>query len=576
MRALGLRANSRPAWVALIGAWTVGVAALILWITRTSSPVLREQLKTLQFWSLESCLVIGAASGFMIVGDVWRHLGREHAVRMVALAALAVALTVFVAPRTNRIYYDEQIYQSIGHNMADLRLAQMCLDGNVQYGRLECVAGEYNKQPYAYPHLLSLAYRLGGVGSGWAFAINALAMALTVAAVYFVVLVLFKDGLSAFFAGLIIALTPHQLLWSATAAVEPLASLACVGAVAAVAHFIANRTTAALLAAGVAAAYAVQFRPESFLIVVVVGFLLLRLAPEELKGQRLWWVGLVCFALIAVHLAHLFAIRNEGWGTTAARFSLQYVAPNFNVNGRFYAGDERFPVVYTLLAFWGLMTAGAATFRFAMVLYFALFFVVGLLFYAGSYDYGADVRYSVLTYPPLAILAGLGAGRITRLINRWRPLFVARRAVAAGLAFQFLWYAPLVRATTQEAWAARADVMFAQLVAPDLPRNSLVLTHNPGMFHLWGVNAAQMFLVVDNPARLHFLVSRYAGGVYMHWNFWCNVADPAQQEMCSKVASMSPGVVFREYREQDQRFSFLRMAAPEPKREPSRIDGHGH
>ena len=47
-------------------------------------------------------------------------------------------LTLFVAPRTNRIYYDEQIYQSIGQNLADLRLAQMCNDGSVEYGRLQC------------------------------------------------------------------------------------------------------------------------------------------------------------------------------------------------------------------------------------------------------------------------------------------------------------------------------------------------------------------------------------------------------------------------------------------------------
>ena len=73
------------------------------------------------------------------------------------------ALTLFVAPRTNRIYYDEQIYQSIGQNLADLRLAQMCNDGTVEYGRLQCFSGEYNKQPYAYPHLLSLVYRVFGV-----------------------------------------------------------------------------------------------------------------------------------------------------------------------------------------------------------------------------------------------------------------------------------------------------------------------------------------------------------------------------------------------------------------------------
>ena len=45
--------------------------------------------------------------------------------------ALGVGLTVGVAPRTNRIFYDEQIYQNVGQNLADLRRAQMCNDGAV-------------------------------------------------------------------------------------------------------------------------------------------------------------------------------------------------------------------------------------------------------------------------------------------------------------------------------------------------------------------------------------------------------------------------------------------------------------
>jgi hypothetical protein len=332
-----------------------------------------------------------------------------------------------------------------------------------------------------------------------------------------------------------------------------------VTAVAAAAHFVSTRSTRALIAAAAAAAYAIQFRPESLLILVVLAFLVLSIAPDEIGRQRFWWAGLLCLVLLSVHLAHLFAIRNEGWGTSAARFSLQYVAPNFSVNGRFYAGDERFPAVYSLLAVAGLLSAGLVRQRFAMLLYFVAFFGVTLLFYAGSYNYGADVRYSVMTYPPLAILAGLGAAQLTRLIGRWRRAALARRAVIAGLAFQFLWYAPLVRATTAEAWAARADVRFAESAASQLPPDSLVLTHNPGMFHLWGVNAAQMFTVVDNPAALQFLARRHAGGVYLHWNFWCNVADPVQQEVCRKVAAMTPLDVFREHREHDQRFALLRI-----------------
>ncbi len=86
--------------------------------------MLREQLKTIQFWSLEACVILGLALGALVARDHFKRLGRRDRLRMAGLAALALALTLFVAPRTNRIYYDEQIYQSIGQNLADLKLAQ--------------------------------------------------------------------------------------------------------------------------------------------------------------------------------------------------------------------------------------------------------------------------------------------------------------------------------------------------------------------------------------------------------------------------------------------------------------------
>ena len=553
---------SGRAWVALAAAWLVAFAGLLTWLLGTSTGSLREELKSFQFWSLEACVFLGVALGAVILRDLVRELDRSDGRRMAILAALAVGLTVFVAPRTNRIYYDEQIYQSVGQNLADLRLAQVCNDGTVEYGRLQCSSGEYNKQPYGYPHVLSLAYRLFGVGPSTAFVVNRAVMAATVCSVYLLVLILFSDREAAFFAGLLVALTPEQLVWSATAAVEPSASLACVVALLAAAHACRSRSIVTLAGAAVAAAYAVQFRPESILILPVIGLLAWQRLRDELTRPRLWWAGLLFLALVAVHLAHMFAVRNIGWGTNEARLSLRYVVENLRVNGRFYLGDARFPLAFTLLAMIGLPARRFRTERLAVVLYFFLFFGIGLLFYAGSYNYGADVRYSLMTYPPLAILGGLGSARAVKWLARLGPRLAARDLVTIALAFQFLWYAPLVRATTEEAWAARADVRFAQSFAPDLPGNSYVLTHNPGMFHVWGANAGQMSIVVTNPSYLKFLAARYTGGVYVHWNFWCNVQDPVQQEVCRKALAIEPVELVREHRERDQRYTFYRFKMP--------------
>ena len=225
-------------------------------------------------------------------------------------------------------------------------------------------------------------------------------------------------------------------------------------------------------------------------------------------------------------------------------------------------GDERFPFIYTGLALLGLAGRDWLAERTALVVYWLAFFGIDLLFYAGSYNYGADVRYSLLTYPPLAVLGGLGAARLSTALGRVLPGAGGRQAVTAGLLFQFLWYVPVVRATTEEAWAARADVRFAAAFAAELPPTSYVLTHNPAMFHVWGINAGQMSLATVNPPQIDYLGMRYPGGVYVHWNYWCNAADPTQQKYCHAALGIVPSTLSREYRERDYRFAFYRLSLP--------------
>ena len=363
--------------------WVAVVAALLTWVLGTPPAALREQLKILQFWSLETCVFLGLAVSTAVLEDLRGLLDRRDILSMALLMALAVGLTVGLAPRTNRIFYDEQIYENAGQNLADLKRAQMCNDGTIQNGRLRCASGEYNKQPYAYPHLLSLSYRLFGVGTTTAFVVNAIAMALIVGLLYLLVLLLFSDRVAAFFAALLLALTPEQLVWSASAAVEPSAALAGVAALLAAACFVRSRSHASLAGTALATAYAVQFRPESFLIVPVVVMLLWQRTREEFSRPRLWWTGLLFMAFVAVHAGHMVAVRNEGWGTTQARMSLGYVADNLRVNGWFYLADARFPMTYALLAVVGLSGSRAESGRMTMALYF-LCSSIALPFYAGT------------------------------------------------------------------------------------------------------------------------------------------------------------------------------------------------
>jgi len=109
------------------------------------------------------------------------------------------------------------------------------------------------------------------------------------------------------------------------------------------------------------------------------------------------------------------------------------------------------------------------------------------------------------------------------------------------------------------------DVRFAESLVRDVPSNGYVLTQNPGMFQVWGVNAGQTSLVATRPSRLQDLARQYPGGVYFHWNFWCNVQDPVQRGYCTQILAMSPGRVVREQHVRDQRFALYSLS-PSPSR----------
>ena len=516
-------------------------------------------LPAIQFWQLELHLWTLAALAIWQAPALVRSVGARPPtwIALVACGALAWWLSAMVAPRTSRIYYDEQIYQHIGQSLADRHRAEMCNEGTVGDGRLTCVRAEYNKQPNAYPHLVSLGFRIAGANDQWAFTVNNLAAAFLPIVVFLLsVLIWPSDGRAPASAlpALIAALIPQQLLWSNTAAAEATAALSAAFAVVAAAWFVRARSSASLALTVVAASYAAQFRPESPLIIPVVASVVLLGAADELRRRRLWVAVGGGVVLIVPLLMHLWAVSGHGWGTPGPRAGAAFVWGNLAVNGPFYITNVRFPALVTVFACAALVRYAVHRVVWVLAAYFVVFFAVFLSFYAGSYDYGADVRYSLLTYPPLLALAGIGATWMACTVGRGGVL-----AAAVVIILQFTWFLPLVRAVGEEAWAARADVAAAQGFALSLPANAIVLTHNPSLFLLRGRSAAQMSLASTDPGYVERLAARFDGGVYLHWNFWCNVPDPLQAGFCTAMTDRFDLELVQESRTRDFRYALYRV-----------------
>ncbi|MBF0134618.1 MAG: glycosyltransferase family 39 protein [Magnetococcales bacterium] len=511
-------------------------------------------------------ILLGLFLNLDAVRTLCKNMPRQVAWGLPLIFVAGTLYPALVAPQTHRIYYDENIYLNIAQNMTHLGRAQMCNSGGTEHGVYHCDRWEYNKQPNGFPFLASQMFRLVGVSETAGFLLNNLLLGLAAVTVFFLGRHVGGSWRAGTFAALAAIITPQNLHWYNSTAAEPGAAVSVAAVVLATFFHLHEKTTVSLLPLVALAAFALHFRPESILILPLV-LLILLTGRSQTLFQPAFLVYLALFLLLALPVGlHMELFHNHPWGSSGKPYSLDYLALNLPVNGWHYFDNRKFPLLLTILALFGLFWPGKRwPDRLLIGVWFLLFWGVFIFFYAGSYTYGADIRYAVVSALPLAVLAGAGGDRITRLLERG-PRLTGHKAVGLLGVVMFLshlLHLPQVRATSYEAWAARADHRLARAMASRLPPESLVLTHNPNMFQLWGFDATQTYLLLADPNYYKMtLHPNHRGGVYFHFNFWCNVADPEQKRFCRQILDTFPHDLVEEHWIMDYRYALYRLRPP--------------
>jgi len=573
----------------------LGSLVLVWWAKNFHAWKLREHLQIISPLFLEITfllMILATALNLRVFKRVFAGITRGSWYAVGGITVVGLLITIFVVPRDHRIYYDEDIYQSIGQNIAYLKSsgahtgedyeesfsnlwqrfigrAAMCNEGRNEYGTLYCDRLEYNKEPNGWPYLLSVVFRLFGVHEGAAFLTNNLLYGCAIVTVFLIGYLLFESALGGVYAALIFALTPEFMMWSNTTAVEPSAALFPGLALLCALMYVRSRETTALVLLAVTTAFAVQFRPESIMFLAVIGLVVLLWSGSVLKRGEFYLLFAIFFILIIPHLIHLYSVKDVGWGSAGPKFSTEYFKGNFKANALFYLKNIRFPLLFTLLFGLGIvLKAGKgeslqSTFhlrgKLVILSWFLLFWGIFIFFYAGSYNYGADVRFSLLSAMPLALLAGYGAVSLEYVLRHRLKINGVHYLLAIIIAFSFLPFLPFVRAITQEAWGARADHRFAREMADVLPDDAVVLTHNPNMFLLWGKNAAQASLPTEQQSSFKRFFYRYKGGIYFHYNFWCNVPDKLQNSFCTNILERYDCTPVLSFQEQNYTYALYKV-----------------
>lgn len=554
-------------WLSICSLYLALLLAVAYWSDSYTEQALKNQLMLVIPAALGInffLLVAGLVLNFGALKKILAGLRLKKAGLLISVVLAGFAMSMFVAPRTHRIFYDETIYLNIGQNIAFQGKAGMCNDGFFDKGKYFCSETEFNKQPYAYPFIAGLVFKVFGTAEKAAFALNNFIYALSVFIVFLTGYLLFGNFYPAFFSSVIFAFIPDNLMWSNTTSAELSASFFVGLAICSALLFLRQKDLKSLFLLSVAVPFSVQFRMEAMLVVPLVIFAIVLEDKNSLTKRSFFLFGALALALVIPHLVHIYAVRSDSWGSSGARMSLAYLKNNLRTNTLYYVNNAMFPAVYTAFVFMGLfLRRDFLKERVFLSAWFLCFWGVFVCFYAGSYGYGADVRYALLSFLPLSLLAGLGLYRAGTFFERKKARAICRAVAAAAAAASFIHFIPAIVTIGEEACQARADHYYVQKMAAMLPDNSIVLTHNPNMFLLLGKNAAQAAPAYYDLGRMDSYFDRYRGGVYFHFNFWCNVDDPVQQKFCSGILDKYPHERVEGWRYRNYDFILYKLYRPE-------------
>jgi hypothetical protein len=336
--------------------------------------------------------------------------------------------------------------------------------------------------------------------------------------------------------------TPLVPWWGHTVAVEPPAAATTAFAfLAACIHArLRNRESAqGLAASGIllagATAFAVYFRPESLLVFPMVAAVLWSTDDRFIEDLSAWGALVLATAMALPNLLHLWSMRTESWGATdGRRFALDFLGKNFANNGGYFVDSKWFPVAGTVLALAGALWLLRRNRPAGLALggWFILSWGVFVLFYAGGYYYGASSRYAVISSAPVAVFMGIGLASLIGGLRRAPVLLCGLAAVGLINWLAAMHYVPTL---SREASEAVADEKFVAKTARMLPEGSLVISHDPCMWQLQGVNASQFF-TIDHMVHeeMRELANQYPGGIYVHWDYWHN----AEPEIAADTAKL--------------------------------------
>jgi hypothetical protein len=244
------------------------------------------------------------------------------------------------------------------------------------------------------------------------------------------------------------------------------------------------------------------------------------------------------------------------WGNDAGgqKFVTEIIPNNLKTNLLFFFNNKYFPLLITCAALFSLLPlskTGRMAEKAFLGLWFLIFFLIFIPFYAGSYEYGMDSRYVLLCLPPVAILASLA---MTMMPKSLAAIFIIGMTA---------WYFTLLPHKNDMIWDCYADHQFGQELLQNVEKDALVVTPNPQMTMMIGVNTLYDGQLDQYLQQKPEEMRRFSK-IYFYYSFWCNAAprDGRTRSYCYDAIEKHHGRLVNRIPERNFEYALYELDIP--------------
>lgn len=486
-------------------------------------------------------------------------------------------LELYYVKPTQLLFFDDAIYQGMAQQMLNSGQAWMC-----DYGTPHtCFSGEVFHEPIGLSFNMAIGFAIFGVGRWVEYAAGFVLACFAVFLIFFVSLLLLKNLKGAYFAELLLALSPILLVWAMPTNSDLPRLTYSLLALFFVLIFINRKTKFAMSNMLLSLSLLMFMKVDSALLFVVLLILYMLLDDSSLiksikknavlikrnvLNTSVLFILLIFVVSLAPSISYSYAQLTTGnygaQGTIIQDTCDPHLRPinvtgsinmvNFNAN---VCGNIGFwfnqyapiyimqPAFFTALAILGaiLMLFSKRKELLAIGIWFIAFFLLYTAFYAGAVIYGVDWRFMLSLIAQACIFGGFAIGFILDKVElflkseKGHSALKRNRSIINGIGavvVVVLLFYPIYKlipqlainpSNIQQAGDARFYEAFVYQKANLIPQGCLVYSYDPFLYQLNGRAAIQMSELF-NSSKYTLLLGRYSCLV-LDYGYWCHTPN---------------------------------------------------